>query len=245
MPPKVHEITPGGPSAHPAASTPNGPKHKYSNAEKRAYRKSLGLPKKKSKATKAKAKAKRAEAKANAKTRRDEWARLTPEEKHVIKEASETAFRAKHFNWTLEQWNRRQEKHDKWRAQETKKYQERQEKRDRQKYQDDIAQAEDENHDFEESQEGAEDDRNAQHKWYNNSDEWGKPEDRKAVYEEYARQAEPGEYPKQDYLGGGKAAQMRNKSVTPPEDDGLFEPENLPTLSQNKIYGVPSEYEIA
>ena len=210
MPPKVLEITPGGPSAHPAASTPNGPKHKYSNAEKRAYRESRGLPKKKSKATKAKAKAKRAKAKAKAKTRRDEWALLTPVQQEEKKEARETAFRAKHTNWTLEQWNHRQEKHDKWQAQETRKYQERQAKR--QKYKDDIAQAEDENHDFEESQEGAE---------------------------------EPVEYPKHDYLGGGKAAQMRNKSVTPPEDDGLFEPENLPTLSQNKIHGVPSEYAIA
>ena len=209
MPPKVHEITPGGPSAHPAASTPNGPKHKYSNAEKRAYRKSLGLPKKKSKATKAKAKAKRAEAKANAKTRRDEWARLTPEEKQVKREASETAFHAKHIHWTQGQWDRRQEKNDKWRAQQKRKFEERQAKRE-QKYEDDIAQAEDENHDFEESQEGAE---------------------------------EPVEYPKHDYLGGGKAAQMRNKSVTPPEDDGLFEPENFPTLAQNK--GVPSEYAIA
>ena len=107
MPPKVHEISPGGPSAHPAASTPNGPKHKYSNAEKRAYRKSLGLPKKKSKATKAKAK--RAEAKAKAKTRRDEWAHLTPEEKQVKKEASEAAFYAKHINWTQAQWDRRQD----------------------------------------------------------------------------------------------------------------------------------------
>ena len=128
MPPKVQDMPPGGPSAHPAASTPNGPKHKYSNAEKRAYRKSLGLPKKKSKA--AKAKAKRAEAKANAKTRRDEWARLTPDEKQVKREASETAFYAKHIHWTQGQWNRRQEKNDKWRAQQTRKFEERQAKRD-------------------------------------------------------------------------------------------------------------------
>jgi len=290
---------------------------KFTNEEKRAYRESKGLPKKKSKTkskakhtqpdasyyntllqklnklshevakhagkkhtpgetavlhkqhqeadTKAKAKAKRAKAKAKAKKRRDEWALLTPQEKQEKKEASETAFRAKHIDWTQGQWKHRQEKHDKWQAQETRKYQERQAKRDRQKYKDDIAQAEDENQEYEESNAIAEtelaehenaqydkeeyarqaDYRNAQHKWYNNSDEWGKPEDRKAVYEEYARQAEPGEYPKKDYLGGGKAAQMRNKSVTPPEDDGLFEPENFPTLAQNKIYGVPSEYAIA
>jgi len=253
MPPKVQDMPPGGPSAHPAASTPNGPKHKYSNAEKRAYRESRGLPKKKSKATKAKAKAKRAKAKAKAKTRRDEWARLTPQEKQVKKEASETAFHAKHSNWSPEQWNRRQEKYDKWRAQETKKYQERQAKRE-QKYQDDIAQAEDENHAFEESQERAEDDKAAFDEY------WGKPEERKASYEEYERQAEAGgEYidgewhkSKKDYLGGGKAAQMRNKSVTPPEDDGLFEhdkeyarqaePGQFPTRRNKMNVKPPKEY---
>ena len=98
-------------------------------------------------------------------------------------------------------------------------------------------------------------------------DEWGKPKDRKAAYEEWQRQAEPGDYPERDvaarhdFLGGGKAAERRNKfNVKPPKEDpkadarrDAVNDESLLNQAYVKKYGgvtqaqnsgVPSEYAI-
>ena len=152
---------------------------------------------------------------------------MSPDEKAVDKRAREEAFHADHPDWTPEQW-----------AERTRKYEERQEKiresklRRQEKRDEEI--------------EG----RRPAGGYVEKNPAGPIPDHIREMRREARQRAEDGNTNVTPPEGDPKPYQpsrLNNGGVrrmTPPEDDGLFEPENLPTLSQNKIYGVPSEYAI-